>query len=876
VQEPSADFGELLRQHRLLGGMTQEELAAAATLSPRSVSDLERGVHPTARRETARLLADALSLTGAAKTRFLAAARGARQVGLVLVGGPAAATRTLPRDTTAFVGRMRELRELTGAASSTARACQVVGIHAIGGMAGVGKTAFAVHAAHRLAPDFPDGQVFLPLHAHTPGQRSVLPADALASLLLSCGVAASQIPPGLEERARLWRDQLAGKRLLLVLDDAAGHEQVRPLLPGTAGSMVLVTSRKHLTALEDARAISLDTLPADEAAALLIRLAGRAELAASDPAVNEITRLCGNLPLAIGLLARQLHHHPAWTAAELAADLAEARNRLELMHAENVSVAAAFNLSYQDLAPDQQRLFRRLGLHPGADIEAYAAAALDGAGLAETKRRLDAMYDQHLLIEPVRDRFRLHDLLREHARALAAEDPKEDRDSAVGRLIDYYVAASQEADRHLRRRSAIGAPAQAAAPPTRVPVLTDRAQANAWMDRERLNLHAAASYAGDHGRAGQLIALAAAVHAYLRFSGFCDQALALHRIALASARSTGDQLAEAGALADVGDAQLAARDYPAAAASLSAAAQLYRQLGQRAGEAGALSDLGGTLHMTGDVRSAASTLTVALGLYQDLGDDAGEAGVLSRLGCTHLEAGDYRSAVGMLNRSLQLYRDLGDRLGEALVLNELGAAQLATGDGPQATVFLEGALALYRDLGDRLGQANALNDLAAVQLAAGDYSAAAAGLAHALDLYGELGDRLGRANVLSQMGAISQNLGDLTAAEETQEQALILYRDLGDRAGEAETLIRIGEICLASPRQVDAAGRAFEQALAIATDISLPLAEARAWEGLGRWHMRRGQSASAADALRQALARYQEIGSANAERVAQTLADLRR
>ena len=181
----------------------------------------------------------------------------------------------------------------------------------------------------------------------------------------------------------LWRDRLAGQQLLLILDDAANSEQVRPLLPGAGGSLVLVTSRRHLSALEDARTISLDTLPPGEAAALLVRLAGRAGLHPDDPAVAELTRLCGYLPLAIGMVARQLHHHPAWTAAGRAAELAAAVDRLELMATENLSVAAAFNLSYADLAEDQQRLFRRLGLHPGADIDAYAAAALDGTDLVQ-------------------------------------------------------------------------------------------------------------------------------------------------------------------------------------------------------------------------------------------------------------------------------------------------------------------------------------------------------------------------------------------------------------------------------------------------------------------------------------------------------------
>ena len=235
------------------------------------------------------------------------------------------------------------------------------------------------------------------MHGHTPGRAPVDPADALASLLLTAGVAAAHIPPGLEPRTALWRDRLAGRQLLLILDDAAGSEQVRPLLPGSGGSLVLITSRRRLSALEDATAVSLDTLPPGQAAALLVRLAGRPGLSPDDPAVGEITGLCGCLPLAIAMVARQLHHHPAWTAAGRAAELAAAAGRLELMVTEDLSVAAAFDLSYADLSSDQQRLFRRLGLHPGADIDGYAAAALDGAGLGAARRGLEALYDQCLL-----------------------------------------------------------------------------------------------------------------------------------------------------------------------------------------------------------------------------------------------------------------------------------------------------------------------------------------------------------------------------------------------------------------------------------------------------------------------------------------------
>ncbi len=284
AREPNGStFAGLLRQLRLAAGLTQEQLATAAALSPRSISDLERGVNLTARRETVRLLADALSLTGAARTGFQAAARGLTPGQAFPAGGAATATRTLPRDIGAFTGRQPELRAVVRLAGSARKSGGIVGICAIGGMAGIGKTAFAIHAAHQLAPRFPDGQIFMSLHAHTPGQRPVEPASALASLLVTAGVDSGQIPAGVEERSRLWRDHLAGRQVLLLLDDVAGYDQIKPLLPGAAGSLVLITSRRHLTALDDAYLISLDTMPPDEAAALLIRLSGRPGLAATEP-----------------------------------------------------------------------------------------------------------------------------------------------------------------------------------------------------------------------------------------------------------------------------------------------------------------------------------------------------------------------------------------------------------------------------------------------------------------------------------------------------------------------------------------------------------------------------------------------------------------
>jgi tetratricopeptide (TPR) repeat protein/transcriptional regulator with XRE-family HTH domain len=833
-------FGQLLRQLRVDADLTQEELAEAARLSPRSVSDLERGIHPTARKETARLLAHALGLTGPAQIAFEAAARG-RAPAAVPAGGVAAATRTLPRDVISFTGRDAELRQLMAAPADGADS--VLGIHALGGMAGIGKTALAVHAAHRLAPQFPDGQIFLPLHGHTPGQRPVDPADALASLLLMIGVPAERIPPGLTARMALWRDRVAGQQLLLILDDAAGSEQVRPLLPGTGASLVLVTSRRHLTTLEDARAVSLDTLPPRDAAELLVRLAGRPGLDPSESAVAEIIRLCGYLPLAIGMLARQLHHHPAWTPDDVGADLADARDRLELIAAEDMSVAAAFDLSYQDLSQDQQRLFRRIGLHPGTDVDARAAAALDDTDVGLTRRNLAALYDQYLLTEPTRGRYRMHDLIREHARALAATDPAPDSDAAVGRLLGYYLQATRAAAGRLPEEDAL-----------------------AWLEAERPNVHAAADYAAAHGWPGHACGLSEAMGEFFRRQGHWDQARALHGTALEAARRAGDKRAEASALSHLGRIQHWSGERPAAIAAYARALELYRGLGDRPAEASTVYQLGVLQYYLDDYPAADAGLVRALELYQDLGDGLGVAATLRELGIVRALTGDLDAAAARLEQSLDLYRDLDDPIGEAKTLMDLGEVQSDTRAYPAATANLTRALGLCRDLGDRPVEANVLKVLGKVQYQAGLYPAAAENLTRALELCRELGHRPSESDALTYLGLVQQAAGDREQAVGNLRRALELYRDLGDRLGEAQALNHLGELLLVSAETASARAH-HQQALEIATSIGAPIDQAHALEGIGRTYLRDGHPDQAAPPLRQALAIYQRFGSPHAPRV---------
>jgi tetratricopeptide (TPR) repeat protein/transcriptional regulator with XRE-family HTH domain len=850
VAEPPVTFGDLLRRLRAGAGLTQEGLAEAASVSVRSVRDLERGRVATPQKETVRLLADALRLTGPVREEFEATARSRAMV---------VSTRALPRDIASFTGRQPELAKLVEAAAGPGG---VVGIHAIGGMAGVGKTAFAVHAAHRLADRFPGGQIFLPLHGHTPGQQPVDPSDALASLLLTAGMNPGQIPPGLEARMALWRDRMAGQQLLLILDDAVGSEQVLPLLPGSGESLVLVTSRRQLSALEDATAISLDTLSAGEAAGLLVRLAGRPGLGPGDPGVAEIIRLCGCLPLAIGMVARQLRHHPAWTAAGRAAELAAAVDRLELMATENLSVAAAFDLSYADLGPDLQRLFRRLGLHPGVEVDAYAAAALDGTEVAVARRGLEALYDQYLLTEPTAGRYRMHDLIREHARVLAGRvDPDRDRDVATARLLDYYQRTAAYAETRIARQAR---PGPAASVPAAVPALADPEQALAWVRAERTSLLACLDHAAATGQHARVIALTAGLAGLLRSDGPRAEAVTRHEAAIQAARSLGDRLGQANAFHDLGIARRLSSDYPAAAQALEQALDIYRDLGDTLGQANALHDLGVMRWLTGDYPAAAQAHGQALDIYRDLGNTLGQANALNDLGTVRRLTGDFPAAVQALEQALDIYRDLGNTLGRATALNRLGDVHRMTGDYPAAAQALEQALDIWRGLGDRLGQANALFYLAAVRRMTGDHPGAAQALEQALDVYRDLGDRLGQANALLYLGIVRQRTGDYRVAAQALEQALDIYRDLGDRGGEAEALNESGTLHRVSG-DLARAEECHRQALDLARAIASSWDEAHALAGLGRCALvDLDRCDLAAALLRQALEIFQRIGAAEA------------
>lgn len=815
-----------------------------------------------------------------------------------------ASLRTLPRDVTAFTGRNRELDRLVAAAGPA----RGVTVRTVDGMPGVGKTALVTRAAHLLADRFPDGQMFIRLHAHTPGQRPAEPAEVLAGLLAGVVGAAQQIPVDLESRAALWRAHLAGRRMLLVLDDAVDHAQVEPLLPAIGDCLVLVTSRRRLVAMESAAPLSLEILPQRQAAELFTRLTHRAATDSGSDAdmIDEMVRLCGRLPLAISLLAGRLAHHPAWSIAQLAADFIAARDRLDELHAGDRTVAAAFELSYRDLPMDRQRLFRRIGLHPGPDIDARAAAALDDISVARARRELEALYTDHLIDEQAPGRYRPHDLVRAYARVLASRDPVEDRDRATARLLDHYQHRAEAADRHLSLSPSPSAAAFDAE-------LTSRERALTWMHAERANLFACAAHAATTGRHARVVRLAAAMTAFLHQEGPWQQAAALQGRAVAAAAAAGDRHGQASALTALGAVRLLTNDYaaaleleesalalyrelgdrhgearaltvrgrvlrllneyPAATESQRQALTLQRSLGDRHGEAEALTELGFVRYRTNDYPEAAELQARALTLYWDLGDRHGEAGVLSRLGFVRFRTGDYPAATALQDRARLIYWELGARQGEANVLTELGHIDIVSGRHAAADQPLGRALALYRDLGDRHGEADALTELGRAQASAGNHATATELLERALELLRQLGDQLHEAYVLTWLGRVRTVTGQYPEATELLRRSLSLRRELGDARGEAEALNALGDLLVESGRPDEARSR-YEQASRLTAVVPNPLEEGRALEGISRCKELTGAPAEALADIRGAVAIYRRLGAAEAEPAALRLAGL--
>ncbi|MBT2235769.1 BTAD domain-containing putative transcriptional regulator [Nonomuraea sp. NEAU-A123] len=649
-------------------------------------------------------------------------------------GPPDAATARpvaafLPYDVADFAGRSVQVEELCGPASQT------VTISVIDGMAGIGKTALAVHAAHRLAGRYPDGQLFIDLHAHTAGQRPLEPAEALEVLLRQLGVATERIPASMTERAALWRAELAGRRVLLVLDNAADAAQIRPLLPGASNSLVLITSRQRLTDLDGARAVSMDVLPLPDAVALFTGIVGERAVAESE-AVAEVLLLCGFLPLAVRIAATRLRHRPRWSVAHLAERLRDERRRLTELARSERGVAAAFTLSYRQLTVEQQQVFRLLGLHPGRDIEPHAAAALADLPVERTEDLLEDLLDAHMLQQRAFGRYVFHDLLRQYAAQLAAEqEPPQAGEAAMTRLLGHQLTTASDAMDLLYPDSAHRRPRieRSACPP--VPV-HDAPRALAWLEAERANLVLAADRDLTHTGL-----LATTLFRYLYDHAHHDDALALYGKALHAARCREDLAGEGRALTDLGWVHQVQGSHDVAREHFDRALAACGTAEDLRGQARALVGLGRVGTDEGDHERAKEANLRALELFRDIGDRFGEAVTLDYLGIAHERLGQYAQAADLHRQALELSREIGSRGGEADALDNLGVACTRLGRHAEARDHHEQALELYRHFGYRRGEAKALNSLAEIAATMGDPGKAVHLHTTALDLAVELSNR---------------------------------------------------------------------------------------------------------------------------------------
>ena len=751
------------------------------------------------------------------------------------VAGADTVPRQLPAAVGGFTGRATELAMLTGLldALPAARPPAMV-IAVISGTAGVGKTALAVHWAHEVAGNFPDGQLFVNLRGYDP-DRLMPAADALAGFLRALGLPGQDIPPDADERAALYRSLLAGRRMLVVLDNARSAEQVRPLLPSSPTCAVVVTSRDALAGLvarDGAIRLNLDFLPLDDAVSLMRVLIGQ-RVDAVPAAARALAERCSRLPLALRVAAEWAAARPGVPLAALAEELAGQR-RLDLLEAggdPRTGVRAVFSWSYRHLDPVAARGFRLMSSHPGPDLDLYAAAAVAGVTLEEARHAVDLLVRAHMIQPAGPDRYGLHDLLRGYARELsAAEDAADERRSALTRLFGHYLYAAATAmdttypgERH--RRPRIPAPASA------VPPLAEPAAARTWLDAERANLVAVAAYTAGYGWPGHAIRLAATVFRHLDVAGHYPEAITITAHARRAARDSGDLAAEARTLSDLAVIDL-------------------RQ--NRNGQ-------------------AETNLRQALGLYRQTGDQNGQARVLGNLGIVSFQRGSYAEASDHNEQALAQYRQAGDLFGEARMLNNLGVLDLRTGRYDRAGDRLRQAGVLGGQTGNWAVTSQSLVNLALVDLRQGRYGQAGDRMREAQDINGDTSNAAMTAGGLVCLGLIDLRQGRHEQAASQLRQALKLSRESGDRCGEAEALHGLGEVYLAIG-QADHAIARYRAALDQASAIGDKYEQARALYGLGDSHHAAGEPVQAHREWRQALALFSALGTPEADEIRDRLA----
>ncbi|MFY1651310.1 ATP-binding protein [Solwaraspora sp. WMMB762] len=647
-----------------------------------------------------------------------------------------AVPRQLPPALGHFSGRRTELAQLARLAPATDPARQstpagTVRIVAVSGTAGVGKTTLVVQWAHQVADRFPDGQLYLNLRGFDPDGSVTEPATALRLLLDALGVPPAQVPTDLDAQAALYRTTLAGRRLLIVLDNARDSGHVRMLLPSSPQCLVVVTSRNQLTGLvaaHGAQPLTLDLLHPSDAAELLRRRVGQRRCAAEPTAVDEIVARCAGLPLALAVVAARAVIAPRMPLAALATELRVARHRLDALAPDDpqLGVRAVFSWSYQALSPSAAQLFRLLGIHPGPTVSAPAAASLAGLPVARVRPLLAELVRANLLNAYPGGRHGLHDLLRVYAAERARElETGSALDAALRRLVDHYVRSAYQADQTLQPNPAPTVPGPAR-PGVVAELPTDSQAALTWFAAEHTVLEAVFDAAVAAGLRSEALHLTQVTYTYLDRRGHWSALTVMQRSALQLARQVGDVAAAAVAHRNIARAYTRTSRYAEAEGHLGAALKLEQGRGDLARQGLTHLNLSLLRERQERHREALAHGRTAYEFYAAAGDRRGEGKALNVVGWQHARLGEYAETLTWCGRALQLLRELGDGPGQASTWHSLGYAYQHLGDPDEAAVCYQEALELFRRLGDRHLEALVLSSLGEVGHDTGDLAAAEA------------------------------------------------------------------------------------------------------------------------------------------------------
>ncbi|HEX6683607.1 MAG TPA: tetratricopeptide repeat protein [Candidatus Limnocylindrales bacterium] len=672
-------------------------------------------------------------------------------------GGPVTVPHALPAPVPHFIGRSTELRALDGLLQKGSTAGGTVVISAIGGTAGVGKTALAMYWAHRVAARFPDGQLYVNLRGFGPAEQVMDPAEAVRCFLDGLRVPPEKMPATLDGRTALFRSLLSGKRMLVVLDNARDTGQLRPLLPGTPGCLVLVTSRNLLSGLvatDGALPVTLDLLTEEEAWEFLVQRLGNERVTAEPVAVKEIITHCARLPLALAVVAARVAASPRIRLAAFATELRDTHRRWVTLTGDDpaTDVRAVFSWSYHTLTTAAARLFRLMGLHPGPDLSPVSAASLCGTTETQARQLLAELADAHLVVEQASGRYTQHDLLRAYAAEVVRDDLAGERHEATRRMIDHYLHTAYAASRLLNTHGD-PIPLDPPAPGAIAERFDGRGEAIEWLDAERSVLLAAVSRAAAAGFDAHAWRLAAAIALHLDRQGRWQDWISVAHTGLAAAVRAGDEGAQAQAHRFLARTNTRLNRLDEARGHLHRALELCRRQGDAVRQAHTYLQLSDLAAQQDDYAEAHSHARQALDLYVEAGHVEGQTDALNSVGWYLAQLGEYEKAIGYCEQSLALHQQLGPGIVEATTWDSLGYAYHHLGNHDYAISCYRRAVDLFHELGARSDRAESMVRLGDAEEAAGKLDAAIETWQRTLEMFELLDDQHGADRVGAKLHA---------------------------------------------------------------------------------------------------------------------------